>query len=231
MKTHDQKLAELRAASAQLAVRRETECAAIDEAIATHRAADPDHYLTQPMDSQEAAHNREIAALKRHLTKLHVVAWKCLSELGDYPCRRDEMTEQTSQVAAMVESLVSAMQYIEKAAINEVPPSLPLVGACAKAISDLDRVTSRPLTVEDQARAVLECLANEPISRSSTVMPLELDARRLDALLELDIDVKQADGGGWLLVDWRENPPRTTQHETGRDAIDAALANTQVSHD
>lgn len=40
---------------------------------------DPDHYLTQPMDSQEAVHNREIAALKRHLVKLHVVAWKCLS--------------------------------------------------------------------------------------------------------------------------------------------------------
>lgn len=35
--THDEKLAELRAASAQLAARRETEFAAIDEAIATHR--------------------------------------------------------------------------------------------------------------------------------------------------------------------------------------------------
>jgi hypothetical protein len=35
--THEEKLAELRAASAQLSTRRETEFAAIDEAIATHR--------------------------------------------------------------------------------------------------------------------------------------------------------------------------------------------------
>lgn len=75
----------------------------------------------------------------------------------------------------------------------------------------------------------LENIQNyEPMSRSATVMPLGMDIRRLDALLELDIDVKPADGGGWLLVDWRENPPRTTQHETGRDAIDAALANTKA---
>lgn len=77
----------------------------------------------------------------------------------------------------------------------------------------------------------LENLRNyEPMSRSATVMPLGLDIRRLDALLELDIDVKPADGGGWLLVDWRENPPRTTEHKTGRAAIDAALANKTVSN-
>lgn len=121
---------------------------------------DPDHYLTQPMDNQEAVHNREIAALKRHLVKLHVVAWKCLSELGDYPCRRDEMTEREGGIAAMVESLVATMQYIEKATLNEAPRGLPLVEACAKAISDFDTITPRPLTAEDQARAVLDFLAN-----------------------------------------------------------------------
>lgn len=61
---------------------------------------DPDHYLTQPMDNQEAAHNRRIA-----VTDENVVA-------------------------------------------------------CAQAIRDLDRITSRPLTAEDQARAVLCFLAN-----------------------------------------------------------------------
>lgn len=33
-----------------------------------------------------------------------------------------------------------------------------LVKQCAQAIDDLDRETPRPLTSEDQARAVLECL-------------------------------------------------------------------------
>ncbi len=61
---------------------------------------DPDHYLTQPMDNQEAAHNRRIA-----------------------------VTDEN-------------------------------VAACAQAIRDLDRITPRPLTAEDQARAVLCFLAN-----------------------------------------------------------------------
>ena len=38
------------------------------------------------------------------------------------------------------------------------------VAACARAIRDLDRVTPRPLTAEDQARAVLTFLANHRIS-------------------------------------------------------------------
>jgi len=42
MKTHEQKLTELRAASTERAASKESEFAAIDEAIATHRAADPD---------------------------------------------------------------------------------------------------------------------------------------------------------------------------------------------
>lgn len=64
---------------------------------------DPDHYLTQPMDNQEAAHNRRVAATDEN------------------------------------------------------------VAACARAISELDRVTPRPLTAEDQARAVLEYLANTEV--------------------------------------------------------------------
>lgn len=129
MKTHDQKLAELRAASAQLAARRETEFAAIDEAIATHRAADPDHCISHPLANQEAALIRENRAL------------------------------------------LSAVRRMREA--------------------------------DDAAK----------------------DSRRLDALLSLDIDVKPADGSGWVLVDWRANPPRTTEHASGRAAIDAALAN------
>ena len=107
MKTHEQKLSELRAASAQLSARRETEFAAIDEAIATHRAADPDHGISWPMDNQEAAANRRIAVTAEN------------------------------------------------------------VAACAQAIRDFDRVTPRPLTAEDQARAVLTFLANTADQRRS----------------------------------------------------------------
>lgn len=70
------------------------------------------------------------------------------------------MTEREGGIAAMVESLVATMQYIEKATLNEAPRGLPLVEACAKAISDFDTITPRPLTAEDQARAVLDFLAN-----------------------------------------------------------------------
>lgn len=38
-----------------------------------------------------------------------------------------------------------------------------LVRRCGQAISDFDRVTPRPLTAEDQARAVLAYLANTAI--------------------------------------------------------------------
>jgi hypothetical protein len=48
------------------------------------------------------------------------------------------------------------------------------------------------------------------------------DKERLDALLELNIDVARADDGKWLLVDFRSHPPRTTEYATARDAIDAA---------
>jgi len=69
---------------------------------------DPDHYLTQPMDNQEAAHARRIAVTDAN------------------------------------------------------------VAACAQAIRDLDRVTPRPLTAEDQARAVLTFLANAGTQRPGT---------------------------------------------------------------
>lgn len=70
MKTHEQKLRELRTASAQLAARRESEFAAIDEAIATHRAAmpvDPDH---GPMGNPEAEKNIEIRLLRAEVRRL-----------------------------------------------------------------------------------------------------------------------------------------------------------------
>lgn len=66
---------------------------------------DPDHYLTQPMDNQEAAHARRIAATDEN------------------------------------------------------------VAACAQAIRDLDRITPRPLTAEDQAHAVLSFLANTEVTQ------------------------------------------------------------------
>lgn len=69
---------------------------------------DPDHYLTQPMDNQEAAHNRRVAVTAEN------------------------------------------------------------VAACAQAIRDLDRITPRPLTAEDQARAVLSFLANNSGQTAAT---------------------------------------------------------------
>lgn len=74
---------------------------------------DPDHYLTQPMDNQEAALGREIDALRQRMA-----------------------------------------------------PNAENIAACAQAISELDRVTPRPLTAEDQARAVLEHLANTKVTRA-----------------------------------------------------------------
>lgn len=50
---------------------------------------------------------------------IHIAAWKCLYELGDYPCRRDEMTERERKLATMVESLVATMQCIEGWTIRE----------------------------------------------------------------------------------------------------------------
>jgi len=51
------------------------------------------------------------------------------------------------------------------------------------------------------------------------------DKHRLDALLSMNVDVWPADDGEtWLLVDFRVDPPRTTEHQTARAAIDAAMA-------
>lgn len=50
------------------------------------------------------------------------------------------------------------------------------------------------------------------------------DTKRLDAILSLNVEIWPADNGDWLLLDFRETPPRTTEHKTGRDAIDAAMS-------
>lgn len=50
------------------------------------------------------------------------------------------------------------------------------------------------------------------------------DTERLDALLTLNINVLPAEDGKWLLIDFDAQPPRTTEHLTGRAAIDAAIA-------
>jgi hypothetical protein len=44
---------------------------------------------------------------------------------------------------------------------NRMTASRENVAACANAISDLDRVTPRPLTPDDQARAVLKYLSGQ----------------------------------------------------------------------
>lgn len=56
------------------------------------------------------------------------------------------------------------------------------------------------------------------------------DTDRLDALLNLDIDVKTAEGGGYVLIDWREQPPRGRWHATGRAAIDSAILFSSERH-
>lgn len=42
---------------------------------------------------------------------------------------------------------------------SRIAPTESNIKEYAQAISDLDRITPRPLTPEDQARAVLECIA------------------------------------------------------------------------
>lgn len=81
----------------------------------------------------------------------------------------------------------------------------------------------------EQANALIAQIVDDPEKYAFEVVALRTDSRLLDALLKLDIDVKPAEGGRWLLVDWRENPPRTTEHKTGRDAIAAALSSPNVA--
>ncbi len=90
---------------------------------------------------------------------------------------------------------------------------------------DPDHFLSHPMA-NQEAELIRENRALLPsVRRMREADDAAKDSRRLDALLTLDIDVKPAEGGGWVLMDWRTNPPRTTEHVSGRDAIDAALAN------
>ena len=45
------------------------------------------------------------------------------------------------------------------------------IASCAKAISDVDRVTPRPLTPDDQARAVLEYLSGQDAQAEQQTEP------------------------------------------------------------
>lgn len=86
MKTHEQKLSELRAASAQLAGRRETEFAAIDEAIATHRAAMPVDEDHGPIGNNEAEKNIEIELLRAEVRRLKAENEKLVIKLSGMCC-------------------------------------------------------------------------------------------------------------------------------------------------
>lgn len=48
------------------------------------------------------------------------------------------------------------------------------------------------------------------------------------AVFSMNVDVSPAEGGGWLAIDWRQNPPRTTEHETLVDAVDAVSSPNQM---
>jgi len=52
------------------------------------------------------------------------------------------------------------MENYEAAHRRHIAPTEENVAACAHAIRLLDRVTARPLTAEDQARAVLSYLSS-----------------------------------------------------------------------
>lgn len=72
VKTHEERLADMRVAGAQLRARQETEFAAIDEAIATGRPVDPDHCISWPMENHEAEMRREIDRLKAENESLKI---------------------------------------------------------------------------------------------------------------------------------------------------------------
>lgn len=61
------------------------------------------------------------------------------------------------------------------------------------------------------------------LEAASEIERLRVDAQLLDALLSLNVDVLPAVDGKWLLIDFRVEPPRTTEHESGRAAVAAAL--------
>lgn len=50
------------------------------------------------------------------------------------------------------------------------------------------------------------------------------DKERLESLLALNVEVYPTDDGRWILCDFREQPPKSSEYATARQAIDAARA-------
>lgn len=82
---------------------------------------------------------------------------------GDLRCRDCDINQDNIDMLPRPDSLSGQLtRPAWSAAIAESieTGSDDLVKSCAAAINELDRVTPRPLTAEDQARAVLAYLAN-----------------------------------------------------------------------
>ncbi len=83
---------------------------------------------------------------------------------GDLRCRACDINEENINMLPRPDSLSGHLtRPAWNAAIAESieTGSDELVKSCALAISELDRLTPRALTAEDQARAVLDFLAND----------------------------------------------------------------------
>lgn len=86
---------------------------------------------------------------------------------GDLRCRTCDINHDNIMTLPRPDSLAGQLtRPAWSAAITDsiATGSDDLVKACAKAISDYDMITPRPLTAEDQARAVLAFLANQLIA-------------------------------------------------------------------
>lgn len=82
---------------------------------------------------------------------------------GDLRCRTCDINQDNIMTLPRPDSLAGQLtRPAWSAAIADsiAAGSDDLVQACAQAISERDRGTPRPLTAEDQARAVLDFLAN-----------------------------------------------------------------------
>lgn len=85
-------------------------------------------------------------------------------------------------------------------------------------IADLER----ELSAQIEGHKLTSKEASEAAVLRARLCAAERDKERLDALLDLNIDVSRSDNGKWLLIDFRSHPPRTTEYSTARDAIDFA---------
>ena len=82
---------------------------------------------------------------------------------GDLRCRACDINQDNIAMLPRPDSLSGQLTrpaWSAAIAASIDAGSDDLVKSCASAISELDRVTPRPLTAEDQARAVLDFLAN-----------------------------------------------------------------------